>query len=505
MCKGKVYIVGAGPGDPGLITLKALEFIKGADVILYDELANASLLSYAREGAELVYVGKKTGNHALPQDEILKLMIEKTGVGKTVCRLKGGDPFLFGRGGEEAEALAKNGIPFEIVAGVSSAISVPAYAGIPITHRCLSSGVAIFTGHEDPKKNTSDLDWKTIARLNITLVFLMGMDNLEAITDNLIREGMDRETPVAVIYRGTTPAQRCVTGELRSIAGIVHEAELTAPSVIVIGRVVGMRDALKWFEERPLFGRKILVTRSRKQARELSKMLSIAGADVYEFPTIEIEPNEESCPALDRAIRELSGFDWIIFTSANGVDCFFDRMREQGRDARALEGVRICAIGPATRERLAEMSILADVVPKEYISESILDALSGKVKGKRILIPRADIARDVLPKGLERAGANVQVIDIYRTKMPHGSGGELKELLTKVDMVTFTSASTVENFSAILGEASSGSVSGVKAASIGPVTTEAIRRHGIPLACEASEYTISGLVEAIIEYTRGTY
>lgn len=495
-----VYLVGAGPGDEGLITLSAIEAIETADILVYDELANAEFLKRAKGRAEVVYVGKKAGVHSVPQDEICSLLVDYAKKGKRVCRLKGGDPFLFGRGGEEAEVLAQNGISFEVIPGVSSAISVPAYAGIPITQRGLTSGVAIFTGHEDPKKETSDLNWKSIARLKTTLVFLMGMENLPSIVDNLIRNGLDASTPVAVIHKGTTPCQKVATGMLRNIVEIVERKKLTAPSIIVVGKVVEMRETLGWFEKRPLFGKKIMVTRSRKQASKLVHGLQKLGANVLEFPTIEIVQNSEVLPQLDGAIKKLTRYDWIVFTSANGVEIFMERLKELNFDGRQLGNTKVCAIGPATKEKLEEYFINADLVPEKYVAESILDALKDKVKGKKVLLPRADIARDALPEGLKKHGAEVEVIDIYHTLPVIDSADKLKDLLASADIVTFTSSSTVTNLVKILGGNGSEQKLKIKAASIGPITTETAELHGLNVVCEAKEYTIPGLIEAIKEY-----
>jgi uroporphyrinogen III methyltransferase/synthase len=497
---GKVYLVGAGPGDEGLITVKALECIATADVIVYDELANSVFLKHAKVDAEQVYAGKKGGDHHLTQDQIEALLVKYAKEGKSVCRLKGGDPFVFGRGGEEAETLFKNGIGFEIVPGISSAVAVPAYAGISITQRGLTSGVAIFTGHEDPTKETSDMNWKSIARLKTTLVFLMGMKNLPLIVDQLIRNGLDSQTPVAIIHRGTTPRQATVTGQLNTIVKIVESSGLTAPSVIVVGKVVGMREYASWFEGKPLFGKWILVTRSRKQVSKQTKLLRDLGAFVYEFPTIEIESNADAMGELDASINSLSNYDWVIFTSANGVETFFDRVKKLDLDARALATTKICAIGTATRDKLAEYFITADLIPEQYVAESILEAFKGKVEGKRILLPRADLARDVLPEGLKKEGAEVKVIDVYKTTVPLACGCELKNALDNIDMVTFASSSTVDNFVEILADDFAEYKDKIKAASIGPVTSKTLKKHGMNISCEAKEYNIPGLIDRIVEY-----
>lgn len=498
--KGKVYIVGAGPGDGELVTLKALRAIRTADVIFYDELANSSLLSNASENAKLVYVGKKAGCHSVPQNDIEKLLVKEASSGRTVCRLKGGDPFIFGRGGEELLRLAKNKIPYEVVPGITSAIAAPAYAGIPITQRGMTSGVAIFTGHEDPTKDASDLNWDAIANLKTTLVFLMGMNNLSLIVKELVKHGMDSGTPVAIIHRGTTPSQKTVTGTLKNIVSVVEREGIGAPSVIVVGRVVSLREKLAWFEKKPLFGKKIVVTRTRKQMSGLAGKLSENGANVCEFPTIEIIPNKDAYPELDAAIENLANFDWVIFTSANGVEVFFDRILYLSKDARSFAGVGVCAIGPATSEKLREYGIRADVVPDKYIAEAVAEAIKDKVSGRKVLLPRADIARKDISVLLKKYGADITEIPIYVTTRPETKPNELEELLAGADLVTFTSSSTADNFAAILGRGLKKNLNGVKGVSIGPVTTEAMKKNKIPIACEAKDYTIPGLVDAIIKY-----
>lgn len=500
--KGKVFLVGAGPGDPRLATVKAVDCLAEADIIFYDELVNPSLLKYAKKGAECVYIGKKGGSHTCSQNEINRLLIESASCGKTVCRLKGGDPFLFGRGGEEACFLAENNIEYEVIPGVTSAIAVPAYAGIPVTQRGLASGVAIFTGQEDLSKPSSGINWKAAADLGVTLVFLMGMKNLQSIVENLISNGMDASTPAAVIFRGATPFQKTVQSTLGKITDEARMAGLEAPSVIIIGKVTSLRDTLKWFEKKPLFGKKILVTRAKRQADELVNLLSSEGASVYEFPTIEVEPNHKSFGELDACIRGLSEFDWVVFKSVNGVEIFFERMAFLGLDSRAFGGVKVCAIGPATGVELKRYAINPDVVPAEYVAEAVLRELKDRVKGKRVLLLESDRARDFLSAALEKEGAFVRAINIYSTKVPLYSSEFLKSLLKEVDITTFTSSSTVDNFALILGDDIEEYRKRFVAASIGPITSEAVRRHGFDLACEAVEYTIPGLVRAIVNYFR---
>ncbi|MBI3991623.1 MAG: uroporphyrinogen-III C-methyltransferase, partial [Candidatus Omnitrophica bacterium] len=390
--KGIVYLIGAGPGDPGLITLKGIECLKKAEVVIYDHLVNPQLLSYARKDAEIIYAGKIQNKHTLTQDEINRLLVKKASSGKCVARVKGGDPFIFGRGGEEAEALVRARINFEIVPGVTSAIAVPAYAGIPLTMRKFTSTVGFITGHEDPTKEISDIPWDKVSTGMGTLVFLMGLNNLPEIVNRLIYHGKKPETPVAVIQWGTLPKQRTVTGNLKDIAEKVKKEKLKPPSIIVVGDVVKLRNSLNWFEKRPLFGKRILVTRTREQASELSNMLKDLGADVIEFPTIEIRPISDYKKA-DNAISNLSQYSYLFLTSVNGVRFFKERLDALGLDSRAVAGVKVCAIGPRTAEELEKIGIKPDFIPSEYSAEGILNKIHN-LKGKNILILRAVEARD---------------------------------------------------------------------------------------------------------------
>ncbi len=499
MKAGKVFLVGAGPGDPELITLKAKKLIEKAEVLVYDYLANEELLNFAPEKAEKIYVGKKGGAHTLPQEEINKLLVKKAKEGKLVVRLKGGDPFLFGRGGEEAEVLAEKGIPFEVVPGITSAIAVPAYAGIPVTHRNFTSTLAIITGHEAEGKEESSINFEALSRLG-TLVFLMGMKNLPFIAKRLVECGKSEETPVAVIRWGTTEKQKTVVGNLKNIVERVKEARLTAPAIIVIGEVVKLRDKLSWFEKRPLFGKRILITRTRKQASKLSEKLSELGARCYQVPTIEIKPLKN--PEIAEEIRKLESYNWLIFTSENGVEVFFERLFEENLDTRALSGVKIAAIGSGTKKKLLNYGIKADVVPDgSFTQEGLLEAFdSVDLAGKRVLIARAKKARNVLPKGLEERGAFVKVLPVYETICPEDSREKLIGLLKEgVDVITFTSSSTVENFFKLLGEEKE-LLSGVKFASIGPITSQTLKEYGFEPHIEAEVHTIDGLVEAILRY-----
>jgi len=495
-----VYLIGAGPGDPGLLTLKGKQCLEAADVVVYDYLANEALLAHARPEAERIYVGKRGGDHTLPQDQIAALLVEHARAGKVVARLKGGDPFIFGRGGEEAEDLQSAGVPFEVVPGVTSAIAAPAYAGIPLTHRDFTSSVAFITGHEDPDKPRSDIAWDKLATGVGTLVFLMGVGNLPEIVTQLTAHGRSPETPVALIRWGTRTDQETVTGTLHDIVDRVVAAKLRPPAIIVVGEVVSLRARLGWFETKPLFGRRIVVTRSREQASVLTELLHADGAEVFEFPAIEIVP-PESWEPLDAALRQITEYRWIIFTSANGVRFFWERLAATERDARSLARARIVAIGPATAEALRSHGIEADLVPAEFKAEGILAALAGEpMGGARILIPRAEAARDVLPAELERQGATVDVVPAYRTVRSTREAKTLREHLKakQIHAVTFTSSSTVTNFCRALGEADLPALlDGVTIACIGPITAATAREHHLTPHITCAEYTIPALAAAL--------
>lgn len=500
--RGIVYIIGAGPGDPGLITVKGLQCLSRADVVIYDYLAGSELLGCVRRDARLIYAGKKGGDHTLPQEEINRLIVEEAEQGRSVARLKGGDPFIFGRGGEEAEILVKEGIPFEVIPGITSAIAVPAYAGIPLTHRGYTSTVAIVTGHEDPTKEASDIDWKALAAMGTT-VFLMGVKNLPSIVENLVQNGRNPQTPAALIRWGTTPDQKTAAGTLADIVEIAEKSRITPPAVLVVGEVAGLRPALNWFETKPLFGKGVVITRPESQAGEFVKLLQEEGADPILFPTIRIAP-PETMDALDRAVENLENYDWIIFTSANGVRALFRRIDEKGGDIRDLKGISIAAIGPATASILARLGIRVDLVPDEFISEGVLAALSAKdMKGKRVLLPRAEVARDVIPKGLANLGATVDVVTAYRTVNSGRKKEELKALIRegKVHVITFTSPSTVINFMDIMGDDYKIPAS-IKIACIGPVTVTAAGKLGIRVDIVQETYTVAGMIEAIKEKFR---
>ena len=501
MKKGKVYLVGAGPGDPGLFTLKGKDVLERAEVVIYDYLANPSLLKFCKPDAELIYVGKKGGCHTLSQPEINKLIVEKALEGKLVVRLKGGDPFLFGRGGEEVEELVKAGIEFEVIPGITSAIAVPAYAGIPVTHRNFTSTLAIITGHEAEGKDESKIDFKAISKIG-TLVFLMGVKNLPYIVENLLKNGKSASTPVAVIQWGTLPRQRTVTGTLDNIVKRVKEAGITAPAIIIVGEVVKLREKFRWFDTKPLFGKKVIVTRTREQSSKLIKALEELGAACYEVPVIKIEPlfTEE----VKNILKDLDFFDWIVFTSENGVKIFFDFLWKLGFDVRILGGKKIAAIGPATKESLEKRGIRVDLFPdKDFKQEGLIKAFSQlDLKDKKFLIPRAKVAREDLPKFLEEKGAVVKVLGIYETVLPKDSEELLKKAIEEgAELVTFTSSSTVKNFFSLAEKVvSKDLLKSLVFASIGPVTSRTLREFGFEPHIEAEEYTIPGLVKAILKY-----
>jgi uroporphyrinogen III methyltransferase/synthase len=490
---GKVFLVGAGPGDLKLITLKGLECIQAADTIIYDNLINKNLLHFARKGAEIVYVGKEAGRHAMPQDDINALLAQKGKKKSVVVRLKGGDPFIFGRGAEEAEYLVEHTIDFEIVPGVTSAISVPAYAGIPLTHRDYASTVAFITGHEDEKKTGSTIKWHELAIGPDTLVFLMGIKNLKTIKERLIKEGRNPHTPVCIVTSGTLPEQRVVTGTLEKIDAIAQRENIKPPGIIIVGDVVRLREKLTWYEQKPFFGKTIAITRAAKQSKKFGEILTEKGARVLYIPTIEItaiEPNK----ILQKAISNISDYFAIIFTSVNSVSIFFNNLTETGRDTRALHDIKIIPIGQATATLLKMKGITPDFIPQSFTSEGIVEIIKKlKIKGSRFLLPRAEGGRDVLTEFIKNQDGICDVIPIYKTTLPK-KGASLTE---KPDVVTFTSSSTVDNFIAIYGKQI---LKKTLIASIGPVTSETLRRHNIPIHIEAAQYDIPGLIEAIETY-----
>jgi uroporphyrinogen III methyltransferase/synthase len=503
MMEAKVYLVGAGPGDPGLITVRGKQCIENADVIIYDYLAPPALLNYAQNHAEIIYVGKKGGDHTLSQDKINALIVEKAKAGSMVCRLKGGDPFIFGRGGEEAEILVSKSIPFEVVPGVTSAIAAAAYAGIPLTHRKLTATLAFITGHEDPHKKESSIDWESLARGIGTLVFFMGVKNLPDITQKLIANGRSPETPVALIRWGTTPGQTTVTGTLDNIAERAKKAALKPPAIIVVGEVVQLRNTLKWFEKRPLLGKRIVVTRARQQASDLVRRLSHLGAECLEFPTIKVVPINDAAP-LDNAVQNLATYDWILFTSVNGVKFFFDHLFGMNKDVRALNHLHTAAIGPATAEKLFEYGLKSDIIPQNYRAEAVVDAFRKiPLEGKKILLPRAKEARPVLPVELRKMGAEVDEVTAYLTEKVRANTDQLIKRLEEktIDLITFTSSSTVQNFKDLLPPNNFKQlIKGITIASIGPITTETAIESGFEVPITAKLYTIPGLCDAIVKY-----
>ena len=500
---GMVYLVGAGPGDYRLISLKAVDCLKVADVVVYDRLADDRILQWAPDDAEYIYVGKASSNHTMKQEDINQLLVDKAKEGKCVVRLKGGDPFVFGRGGEEGVLLQENGLPFEIVPGITSAISVPAYAGIPVTHRAVATSFAVVTGHEDPTKGKSNMRWEHLATGVDTLVFLMGVANLPHITKKLIENGRPADTPAAVIRWGTKPEQRVLMTTVGTAAEDVVKANLKPPAIFIVGDVVNLREKLQWFDEpktHPLFGKTELVTRARSQASKLTARLEQLGAKVIEAPAIRIEEPADHYEALDAAIAKLNDYQWLIFTSANGVDYFFARLIKTGKDARALGYAKVAAIGSATAAKLREYGIIADVVPREFRAEGVLEALKGKLPSHaKILLPRAQEAREILPEKLREQGAVVDVAPAYQTVAAEVDAESLREKLAagEIDLVTFTSSSTVTNLVKIIGSADT--LKEIKTAAIGPVTAETAKGNGIEPDIVAKEYTIDGLVEAIKE------
>ena len=504
--KGKIYLVGAGPGDPGLLTLKGRECISRADVVIYDYLANRSFLAYAPDTAELIYVGKKGGCHTMRQEEINQLIVQKTREDKIVVRLKGGDPYIFGRGGEEAQELFRAGLDFEVVPGITSAISVPAYAGIPLTHRDHTATVTFVTGHESLLKEESDIAWDKLATGAGTLVFLMGVGNLAQITESLVKYGRSADTPVAVIRRGTVAEQKTLTGTLKNIARLAQESNMKPPAIIVVGEVVRLRKELNWFEKRPLFGKRIVVTRAREQASGFLAELMRLGAECIEFPTIKVGP-PQSWDELDQAINALESYQWLLFTSVNGVRYFLKRLETLGKDVRDLKGLKIGAIGPKTAEIWNRFGIKPDLMPSEYRAEAVVECFRelGEIEGLRILLPRAARAREVLPEELNRMGAIVHVVTAYETIKPDHDTRQIKEGLEQgsIDMVTFTSSSTVENFVDMFPgdrEDLQQWMSRTALACIGPITAETARKKGFSVDLVPSEYTIEAFTESIAEY-----
>ncbi len=495
---GICYLVGAGPGDPGLLTLRGKECLELADVVVYDYLSNPELLRFAKPEAEKIYVGKKAKDHTLTQEGINKLIVEKTRAGKVVTRLKGGDPVLFGRGAEEAQELADAGIAFEIVPGITSAIAGPAYAGIPVTHRSHCSQLTIFTGHEDPTKPESSLDYAKIAQADGTKVMLMGVERIDEITSKLMEHGAKPATPIALTRWATTGRQQTIEGTLQTIAKIVSDAGFKAPAVCVIGSVVLERDKLNWFENRPLFGKRIVVTRTRTQAGELTKKLSQLGADVIELPTIRIEPPKDM-KEFGQSVMDCHTYDWIVFTSPNGVDKFFEMFYKLFQDARSIGGAKIAAIGPGTADKIKQYHLAVDLLPEKFVAEGLIQAFKKvDVENQTILWVKAEQTREVITNELTGMGAIVDEAIAYRT-VPETE--ENCDAITRfkeegADVITFTSSSTVEHFLDLKLPLSDK----IKIASIGPITSKTLKDRGLRIDIEAKDHSIPGLVSAIERY-----
>ncbi|HDZ62432.1 MAG TPA: uroporphyrinogen-III C-methyltransferase [Nitrospirae bacterium] len=527
--KGKVYIVGAGPGDIGLLTLKGLKCLQTAQVVIYDFHLNAQVLNYINHDAEFIYAGKRGGQHHMTQDEINRTLIEKAKQGKKICRLKGGDPFVFGRGGEEAEALAGEGIEFEVVPGVSSAVAAPAYAGIPLTHRLYSSSFAVVPGYEDVTKKESSIDWTKLATGVGTIVFLMTVKNIEEVCKKLIENGRKPETAVAVIRWGTRADQKTIVSDLKNIARVVKEEDIRPPAVMVVGDVVKLRDKLKWYENKPLFGRRVLVTREHFVG---FWPLEDLGAEIIEFPTIQIVP-PETWDDLDNAIDRIETYNWIVLTSANGVKYFFSRLLEKERDIRDLKGIRICAVGSKTASAVKKRGINVDLVPETYNAEGLVSAFAKEAKkirgledknlqedhkistsqllnvstsdslnGLRFLLPRAEDGREVFPEKVREMGGEIDVVTAYRTAKPEVHGKRLKRFLKegKISIATFTSAATFNNFMSIVENDAHDLLKGVAIAVIGPVTAEAVKKAGLTVSIMPAIATIEAMVEEIVKW-----
>ncbi|MFP6665326.1 MAG: uroporphyrinogen-III C-methyltransferase [Deltaproteobacteria bacterium] len=506
MAQGIVYLVGAGPGDPGLLTLRGAQCLGRADVVVYDYLASVELLALAPPGAERIFGGKHgTGAHFLEQEQINELLVERARRGLCVVRLKGGDPMVFGRGAEEAEVLARAGIAWEVVPGVTSALAVPEMAGIPVTHRDWVSGVTVLTGHEAAGKENPRVRWELVASAGNTIVLLMGLTQMQANLAALMAHGLDPATPAAAIRWGTTPRQETVLGTVADLAEKVATGGLRPPVTLVIGEVVRLRESIEWFEKRPLFGRRIVVTRPRHQAPRLAELLREQGAEVLVCPAIEIEAMDTA--PLRAALEQLSSYDFLVLTSANGVDRFFAVLDECGLDMRALAGLRIAAIGPQTARRLASRHVNADIIPTEYRAEGLLAALAGEsLKGSRVLLPRAAGARPILPDTLRNQGALVDEVLTYRSIQPADAPARWQEILADgiPDCVTFTSSSTVEHFLAVVDAAPAGraALEAAKIACIGPITAATATAAGLQVAIEPDSYTVAALAQAITQALR---
>ncbi len=503
MPKGKVYIVGAGPGDVGLLTVKGLKYLQKAEVVIYDFHLNAQILNYIDHNAEFIYAGKRGGQHTMTQDQINSTLVEKAMEGKIICRLKGGDPFVFGRGGEEAEVLSNQGIEFEVVPGISSAIAAPAYAGIPLTHREYSSSLAIVPGYEDVTKKESSIDWSRLATGVGTIVFLMAVKNIDQVCKNLIENGRKSDTPVAVIRWGTRADQTTIVGDLSTIPDLVKENEIKPPAVMVVGEVVRLRERLQWYEKKPLFGKRILVTREHTEG---FARLEELGAEILEFHTIRIVPPAD-WKALDSSIDKIDSYDWLIFTSGNGVKFFFQRFFEQGRDIREMKGIKICAVGSKTASAINKYGIKVDMIPEKFNAEGLIKSFMevyGEVglKGVRFLLPRAEVAREIFPDKVRELGGEIDIPVTYRSDKPDFLGKRLKRFFRegKISVATFTSAATFNNFFEIMGKEADTMLRDVTIAVIGPVTAKAIEKRGLKVSIMPEEATINAMVNEIINF-----
>lgn len=503
---GVVYLVGAGPGDPGLITVRGLDVLRSADVVMHDRLVPESLLDEVRSDAVVINVGKTPGEAGRSQQEINELLVEHCRSGKTVCRLKGGDPFVFGRGGEEALALATAGLRWEVVPGITSAIAAPAYAGIPVTHRGVSSGVAVLTGSEDPSGPGNSVDWEAAATFKGTLVVLMAWRNLSGIVESLTSRGLPRKRPAAAIEWGTKNTQRVIAGVVGNVAERANAADLGPPMALVVGDVAALRNDLAWFDKRPLFGKRVLVTRARSQASRLAESLEAQGAETVQAPAIRICPVEDTA-ALDAAIRNISRYDWITFTSPNGVRGMRDRLAALTLDSRALYGVQVATVGPATAEAVGEMGIRADLSPRVYAAEGLIEEFAAQgIRNGKVLCLRSDIGRETLPDGLRAAGLEVDEVVAYRTDMAPDSSDTARRALRDgartVDAATFTSSSTVTNLAKLL-DGDVEPINNTVVACIGPITARTAREQGIRVNVVAKRNTIEGLVESLVDHFDG--
>lgn len=511
--EGVVYLVGAGPGDIGLLTVKGLECLRKAEVVIYDFHLNAQILNYISQDAEFIYAGKRGGHHTMTQDQINEAIVHKAKEGKIVCRLKGGDPFVFGRGGEEAQVLSGAGIRFEVVPGVSSSVAAPAYAGIPLTHRLYSSSFAVIPGYEDTTKEESAIDWSKLATGVGTLVFLMAVKNIEVLSQKLIENGRTPDTPVAVIRWGTRPDQRTLVGTLKDIAGLVKERDIRPPAVTVVGDVVKLRNELRWYDVKPMFGHRVLVTREHSDGFE---PLGDLGAEIIRFSTVEVVP-PETWEGLDCAIERVGGYHWLIFTSANGVKYFFMRLFERSVDIRELQGIKVCAIGKKTAAEVEKLGIRVDLVPEKFRAEGLIEAFvklhganggeggADSLKGMKFLLPRAEVAREVFPEKVRELGGQIDVPVAYRAVKPEMHGKRLKRFLKegRITIATFTSAATFTNFMDIMGEDADDLLKGVMIAAIGPVTAKAIEKAGLKVGIMPEEATVEAMVEEIRKWAVG--